>query len=431
MSAISASSLVVQKFGGTSVATPERVLNVAKRIQSLYAKKIPLVVVVSAMGDTTDNLISLAEQVSAEPPAREMDMLLSAGERISMALLSMALSDLGVPAISLTGSQSGIITNATHRRARIVRILGDRIRVGLENNQVVIVAGFQGVSEFKEVTTLGRGGSDTSAVALAAALGAERCEIYTDVDGVFSADPREIPHAYFYNQLPHSLALEVALRGASVLHPRCIELARSYQVPVWVMNSLRNTNRKTELVSDVVWMHNQKRANQKKLKSGENKMESAKVIAVTAARQRAWVQTELTRIGSSQAIWDWSKEKGLALYSSVQLGLSFSFFIDKECESEWKELLALSNQDGFIKRYSIDQEILPFSVVVENLSQDSTIVSKIWEVLKTLSISPVVFEVGTLAITLGIRASDEVRLLETLHEQLEPFFDKALVSHDK
>jgi aspartate kinase len=216
---------VVQKYGGTSVGSPERILAVAQRIAYCREQTRGLVVVVSAMGHTTDELIDLAQKVSQNPPRREMDMLLSTGERISMALLSMALSDLGVPAISFTGSQSGIITDGSHRRARIKRILGDRIREAVEAGKVAIVAGFQGVSEQKEITTLGRGGSDTTAVALAAALDADVCEIYTDVDGVFSADPRKVSGAKHLTSLSHDLMVELASRWAGVLHPRSVEVA--------------------------------------------------------------------------------------------------------------------------------------------------------------------------------------------------------------
>jgi len=187
--------LLVQKYGGTSVGSPERIQCVADRIVRTRQSGTDLVVVVSAMGDTTDELADLARKVSTEEHPREMDMLLTSGERISMALVSMAVNDRGQEAVSFTGSQSGIVTDTSHTRAKIVEIKGDRIKEELAKGRVVIVAGFQGVSKDREVTTLGRGGSDTTAVALAAALGAEECEIYTDVDGVYTADPRVVPEA--------------------------------------------------------------------------------------------------------------------------------------------------------------------------------------------------------------------------------------------
>ncbi len=220
-------SVIVQKFGGSSVADVERIRKVAARVAARRAEGHQLVVVVSAMGDTTDELLSLARRMSADPPRRELDMLLTCGERISMALLSMALHEQGVPAISFTGSQSGIITDDTHAQARIVEVRPVRIREELSKGKVVIVAGYQGVSRNREVTTLGRGGSDTTAVALAAALGAEACEIYSDVDGVFSADPRVVPEARKMQTLDYGTMQELAAAGARVLNAQAVEFARS------------------------------------------------------------------------------------------------------------------------------------------------------------------------------------------------------------
>jgi aspartate kinase len=220
-------TVIVQKFGGSSVADVERIRKVAARVAARRAEGHQLVVVVSAMGDTTDELLSLARKVSADPPRRELDMLLTCGERISMALLSMALHEAGVPAISFTGSQSGIITDDTHAQARIVEVRPVRIREELAKGKVVIVAGYQGVSRNREVTTLGRGGSDTTAVALAAALDAEGCEIYSDVDGVFSADPRVVPEARKLETLDHETMQELAAAGARVLNAQAVEFARN------------------------------------------------------------------------------------------------------------------------------------------------------------------------------------------------------------
>ena len=238
--------LLVQKYGGTSVGTPERIQRVADRIVGTRRSGTDLVVVVSAMGDTTDELADLARQVSTEEHPREMDMLLTSGERISMALVSMAVNDRGQEAVSFTGSQSGIVTDTSHTRAKIVEIKGDRIREELAKGRVVIVAGFQGVSKDREVTTLGRGGSDTTAVALAAALGAEECEIYTDVDGVYTADPRIVPDARKLPALTYDEMLELASLGAKVLHNRSVEIARRFGVPVHVRSSF-NGNEGTRI----------------------------------------------------------------------------------------------------------------------------------------------------------------------------------------
>jgi aspartate kinase len=220
-------SIIVQKYGGSSVADLDRIGRVAARIRARREAGDQLVVVVSAMGDTTDELLGLAKRVSADPPRRELDMLLTCGERISMALLSMCLHELGVPAISFTGSQSGIITDDSHSQARIVEVRPVRILEELGKAKVVIVAGYQGVSRAREVTTLGRGGSDTTAVALAAALQAEACEIYSDVDGVFSADPRVVPEARKLESLDYETMQELAVAGARVLNAQAVEFARA------------------------------------------------------------------------------------------------------------------------------------------------------------------------------------------------------------
>jgi aspartate kinase len=234
-------ALVVQKYGGSSVATAERVKRVAERIVDTRREGNDVVVVVSAMGDTTDDLISLAEQIVPVPSGREFDMLLTAGERISMALLAMAVNSLGYKAESFTGSQAGVLTTASHGRARIVNITPGRIENSVAAGSVAIVAGFQGVSpDTKDITTLGRGGSDTTAVALAAALKADVCEIYTDVDGVYSADPRIVPNAGRLDTVTYEEMLELAACGAKILHLRSVEYGRRYNVPIHVRSSFSN-----------------------------------------------------------------------------------------------------------------------------------------------------------------------------------------------
>jgi aspartate kinase len=230
--------VVVQKYGGSSVADAASIKRVAERIVEARRGGHDVCVVVSAMGDTTDELMELAMQVSPFPPGRELDMLLTAGERIAMALLAMAIHDLGVEARSFTGSQAGVITDSVHGRARIIDVTPGRIQGALDQGAVAIVAGFQGVSQdTKDITTLGRGGSDTTAVALAASLGAEVCEIYTDVDGVFSADPRVVTAARRLQRLTYEEMLEMAASGAKVLHLRCVEYARRFDLPVHVRSS--------------------------------------------------------------------------------------------------------------------------------------------------------------------------------------------------
>lgn len=249
-------SLIVQKYGGSSVADAESVKRVARRIVDSRKAGHEVCVVVSAMGDTTDDLIALAEQVSPLPPARELDMLLTAGERISMAVLAMAIAALGQEARSFTGSQAGVITDSAHGRARIIDVTPSRIRAALDEGHIAIVAGFQGVSQdTKDITTLGRGGSDTTAVALAAALGADVCEIYTDVDGIFTADPRIVRTAQQIHRITSEEMLEMAASGAKVLHLRCVEYARRFNVPVHVRSSF--SHREGTWVTDVPFVDTQ------------------------------------------------------------------------------------------------------------------------------------------------------------------------------
>lgn len=229
--------LIVQKYGGTSLGSPPRIRKVAEKIAARTRGDTRIIVTVSAMGSTTDRLVRLAHEITPHPSRRELDMLLTVGERVSMALLSMALNSMGCRAISFTGSQSGIVTNTGHTRALIEEIHAGRIEEALSVGHVVIVAGFQGVSRAKEITTLGRGGSDTTAVALAARLGAARCEIYSDVPGVFTADPRIVKTARLLPRIGYDAMLELAVLGAKVLHYRAAELARRYRVPLHLLSS--------------------------------------------------------------------------------------------------------------------------------------------------------------------------------------------------
>ena len=232
--------LIVQKYGGTSVKDAERVMNVARRITNAYKTGNDVVVAVSAQGDTTDDLIAKANEINEKASKREMDMLLSSGEQISIALLAMAVEKLGFPVVSLTGWQAGFKTDSHYGTARIKTIDTERIKTELDRRRIVIVAGFQGLNKYDDITTLGRGGSDTSAVALAAALNADVCEIYTDVDGVFTADPRFVKNAYKLDDISYDEMLELASLGANVLHNRSVEMAKKYNVKLCVRSSLND-----------------------------------------------------------------------------------------------------------------------------------------------------------------------------------------------
>lgn len=231
-------SLIVQKFGGSSVANAERVMNVANRVVETYKNGNSVVVVVSAQGDTTDELIEKAQEINPKASKREMDMFLSSGEQMSCSLLAMAIQSLGCQAVSLTGWQMGMMTDANYGAAKINRINDERLRKELDSGNIVIVAGFQGINKYDDITTLGRGGSDTSAVAIAAALGADLCEIYTDVDGVYTADPRIVPDAKKLDDISYDEMLELASLGANVLHNRSVEMAKKYHVNLVVRSSL-------------------------------------------------------------------------------------------------------------------------------------------------------------------------------------------------
>jgi len=230
-------ALIVQKYGGSSVADAERIKNVARCIAAAKDKGEQVVVVVSAMGDTTDELIELAYQVTQQPSERELDVLLSTGENVSSTLLAMALHDIGYQAISLSGIQAGIRTDATYSRARILKVESKRVVRELEKGNIVIVAGFQGITDEMDITTLGRGGSDTTAVALAATLGAEVCQIYTDVEGVYTTDPHLISEAQKLAEIGYDEMLEMASHGAGVVHPRAVELGELFNIPILVASS--------------------------------------------------------------------------------------------------------------------------------------------------------------------------------------------------
>lgn len=247
-------SIVVQKYGGTSVQDAECIRRVARRVIDTKKKGNDVVVVVSAMGDTTDDLIALSNQITNNPPKREMDMLLATGEQVSMSLLAMAINEYGEKAVSLTGAQAGIITDSSHSRARILDVSAERIQEEIDSGNIVIVAGFQGENQKRDITTLGRGGSDTTAVSIAAALKAKVCEIYTDVDGVYSCDPRIVPNAKKLKNVSYNEMLELAVLGAKVLHSRSVEVAKSHNVEIQVKSSFNN-NEGTSVKEEKVMEH--------------------------------------------------------------------------------------------------------------------------------------------------------------------------------
>lgn len=355
-------ALIVQKYGGTCVATPQQICSVAEQVAKRCREGNQLVVVVSAMGATTDDLLRLAEQVTPQAPKREMDMLLSAGERISMALLSMALAEQGISSISFTGSQSGMITDLRHGGARIIDLRCDRIRSSLQEKQVVIVAGFQGVSSEKEVTTLGRGGSDTSAVALAAILQAKTCEIMTDVDGVFTADPEKVSQATFIPEISYYEMAELSAKGAQVLHPRSVTLAHQFRVPVVVKNGQKFSLGGTMISSD-------------------GQIEGPRVVAITSDPQKALLEVNLSRPGVVDALFSLVTEQDLEIQNVSFQGSLWAGWVTRKQQEIWKSELDRLITQEFITSYSLGDEWIPISVVGTGMDGDSSLFQKACDAL--------------------------------------------------
>jgi aspartate kinase len=398
--------LLVQKYGGTSVGSPERIRAVADRIVRTRKSGTDLVVVVSAMGHTTDQLLDLAQQVSSEEHPREMDMLLTAGERISMALLSMAVNDRGQEAVSFTGSQSGILTDTSHTRAKIVEIRGDRIREELAKGRVVIVAGFQGVSKEREVTTLGRGGSDTTAVALAAALGADECEIYTDVDGVYTADPRVVETARKLQSLSYDEMLELASLGAKVLHNRSVEIARRFGVPVHVRSSFNGNEgtriRKGGSMEEVV------------IRGIAHDADVAKV-ALLGVPDRPGVAAEIFRAVGGQGA-----NVRMIVQASAEGGKNDVTFAvgSHDVKVVLPIVEAIRSQLG-ARAFVYDPDVALLSVVGEGLATSPGTAGAVFDALAKAGVNIELISTSSITITCVVRQKDVERAVRSLHTALQ------------
>ncbi|MEO7164325.1 MAG: aspartate kinase, partial [Bdellovibrionia bacterium] len=315
---------------------------------------------------------------------------------------------------SLTGSQTGIITDSSHRRARIQRILGDRVRAALDDKRVVIVAGFQGVSETKEVTTLGRGGSDTTAVALAVALKADFCDIYTDVNGVYSADPRIVPEAKLLKSISHDLMVELSTRGAGVLHPRSVELAKQFGVALRVRNSLNENEGTMVIVNE---SKNESGSPRDKKVSGMKKgMEEFRVTGITSDLSKIFLTIFLTRPTVLGALWDRAGKSHLSVIAPQFSKGEVSFFSDRDGEEEWKKNLEQLVTDGFVKEYKIETDTVPLSVVGDRFAQDGMALCEVMETLATENIQVTVGNASALAITVGVplnKVEDGIRVLHS------------------
>jgi aspartate kinase len=400
-------SLVVQKFGGTSLADAARVKAVADRVEATRREGHDLVVVVSAMGETTDQLVDLAAEVSDAPSPREMDMLLSAGERISMALLAIALNSRGIPAVSFTGSQAGILTDSSHGAAKILDIKGTRVRDSLAEGKVVIVAGFQGVDpESKEVTTLGRGGSDATAVALAAALGADSVEVYTDVDGVFTADPRIVPDATKLDEIPYDEMLELSAGGTGVLMSRSVEFGRRFDVPIHVRSSF------TE--GEGTWVR-------------ESSMEQAIISGIAHDRSEAKVTVNRVpdRPGVAAALFGSLAEAGINVDMIVQNvshdgRTDISFTVPRSNLVEAERISKQVAAEIGAESADVDPEIAKVSLVGAGMKSHPGVAAKVFETLAGAGINIEMISTSTIRISCVVRGEQIEEAVRALHAAFDP-----------
>ena len=396
-------ALIVQKFGGTSVADPDRIRAVAEHVAYTKRQGNDVVVVVSAMGKSTDNLIKLANDVSKTQPARELDMLLTTGERISMALVVMALADLGVEAVSFTGSQVGIITDTVHTKAKILEVKGDRAREALSQGKVCVVAGFQGVSTDKEITTLGRGGSDTTAVALAAALNADSCEIYTDVTGVFSADPRIVPQARKLQHINFDEMLEMAGAGSKVLALRSVEFARNHQVPIHVRSSFT-----WELGT---WVTSQEPSMEDPIISG---------VVTDVSEAKVTVRKVPDRPGISASLFEPLAQSNINVDMIVQNvsidGLTdISFTVPKADMKVAQSIVDKVAGEIGAQGVSTDEAIAKISLVGAGMKTSPGIAAKMFRVLAENGVNIEMISTSTIRISVVVPGSDLEKAARALH----------------
>ena len=399
-----AAGTLVMKFGGTSVADPEKIRRVASRLVESKQAGNRVVAVVSAMGQHTDELVSLAYEVSPEPKPRELDMLISVGERISCALVAMAIADLGLDAISLTGSQAGIVTDTVHGKAKIVEVRAHRIHEALDSDRIVLVAGFQGVSTAFDITTLGRGGSDTTAVALAAALGADACEIYTDVKGVFTADPRLVPGAQKLHAVSYEEMLEMAASGAKVLALRSVEFARNHGVKLHV--------RSTFTSEEGTWV----------TEEDERMLEKAMISGVTHTLEEA-----VYRVSGSQRadLFAALAEAAVSVDTIIQTGddIVFSAPIEDRTTTE----AALTRLDA---NWEERGDLGKVSVVGAGMKSHPGIAARTFQTLRDLGVEPDLVATSPIKIAFYIPQGDVERTVVALHEAFELSSVEAERAHD-
>lgn len=397
--------LIVQKFGGSSVANVERIQNVAKRVATYRRKGNNLVVVVSALGDTTDELIDLANKITSEPPEREMDMLLSTGEQISVALLAMALHKLGIEAISFTGAQVGILTDTSHTRARIVKINTEKISGELKKGKVVIVAGFQGVTPTQDITTLGRGGSDLTAVALAKELKADECEIYTDVEGVYTTDPRIEPKARKLKELTYDEMLEMASLGAQVMQARSIEVAKKFDVPIHVRSSF-SLNPGTMIIKEVKRMEDV-------LVSGVTLNKNEAKITICDVPDRPGIAAKIFKELSSNGI---NVDMIVQNVSHVRQ-TDISFTVNKTSAQKAIKLTKKAAKSISAGDVLVDEDIARVSIVGVGMKSNPGVAAKCFEVLAHNKINIEMISTSDISISCIIQKKFAETAVKALHEK--------------
>jgi aspartate kinase len=384
---------VVMKFGGSSVADPEKLKGVARRLVSAREGGARVVAVLSAMGRTTDELLDLAAQISEHPDPRELDMLVSVGERISCALAAMAIHDLGHEAISLTGSQAGIVTDTVHGKAKIVDVRARRIHEALDRDEIVLVAGFQGVSSEQEVTTLGRGGSDTTAVALAAALGAQVCEIYTDVDGVFTADPRLVPNARRLDLLSFEEMLEMASSGARIMATRSIEVARSHNVQLHIRSTFGD--------APGTWVREE----------DASMLEKALISGVVHQRQETVYRVDGV---SAAKLFAALAQAGVNVDTIVQTGPEIVFSAPVEDRRDAARVL-----DSFDVDWSARDDLGKVSLVGAGMKSHPGVAAKTFATLEDAGIDMPIVSTSPIKIACHVASADVDRAVEALHDAFE------------
>jgi aspartate kinase len=400
-------SLLVQKFGGTSVADPDRIRAVAEHIVRTRRAGNDVVVVVSAMGRTTDDLERLAHQVSGDPTAREMDMLLTSGERISIALLCMAIIDLGEPAVSFTGSQAGIVTDTVHRKAKILEIRGDRVRAALDAGSVAVVAGFQGVSTESAITTLGRGGSDTTAVALAAALEADVCEIYTDVSGVYTADPRIVPEARRLERLSYHEMLEMSATGGRVLALRSVEFARNYQVPVHVRSSFT--------WETGTWVHDEEHAMEAPIISGVTHDVSEAKVTIFRVPDKPGIAAKVFRSLADENLNVDMIEQNVSTDGHTDI----SFTVPRDELTRTMEVVDKIVVEIEAGGANFDDAIGRVSLVGAGMKSNPGVAAQMFETLATEAVNIEMISTSTIRISCVVHEDDVERAVRALHATFE------------